>query len=188
MSLVELIRQHALAAAEAGNWQSVANALNALTTPVVDQQAWTYAKIGQQLGSDVQLAVSRFMAAGAKSGDVDLEMAHQLLLLGDGEKTGLRLDETSRQSKLQTLIDSIPDAQVKAILTAVRSLGRRDVAVLTTPVTAAECMAAWDVNVRAQRNTNLKTRFDGILNQLGTAEHASGIAALRSMANELEAV
>jgi len=187
MSLLSLINSNALAIAQAGHWQSVADTLNSLTKPVIDSQAWTYAKIGQVLGADIQLAASRFMATYAKAGDVDLEMAHQLLLLGDGEKTGLRLDDEARQTKLQGMIDTIPDAQVKAVLLAVKALGRRIIPLLDVPVTATECQSAWDTEQRTQRNGNLKARFDSILNQLETSEHAEGIAALRAMANELEA-
>lgn len=185
MTLLNAINQHALSDAQAGNWDSVAIILNGLTREVVDSQAWTYAKIGQALGVEAQYGAFQFMAEAAKVDNV-LAGAHQLLLLGDGDKVGLRLDDDYRQAQLASLISITADPQTVAVLTAVKSLGRRSVPLLDAPVTATECQTAWDAEVRAQRNGNLRSRFDSILNQIGTSEHADGIAALRAMADELE--
>lgn len=185
MSLLAHINSYALSLAQSGEWTKVAETLNARTRTVTDPQAWTYAKIGQAISVEVQYGAFAFMAEAAKTDSV-LAGAHQLLLLGDGEKVGLRLDDDYRQAQLASLIQTSTNPQTVAVLTAVKSLGRRSVPLLDAPVTSSECQAAWDAEVRIQRNGTLKPRFDAILNQLGTSEHAEGIAALRAMANELE--
>lgn len=142
MALIALIKQYALQLAEAGNWQGVADALNQQTVTARDSQAWTYSKIGQKLGAEIQFASAIFMATAADSSK-EMEMSHQLLLLGDGEKTGLRLDDDFRQSRLQSIIDSQQDQEVKAVLTAIRSLGVYQSPVLPVPTNAIACEAAW---------------------------------------------
>jgi len=51
-----------------------------------------------------------------------------------------------------------------------------------------EAQEAIDAEAIAARNQNWRTRFDAILNQIGTVEQADGVAALRMMADEMEAV
>ncbi len=142
MSLVSLINQHALSAAQAGDWSAVADTLNALTREVRDPQPWNYAKIGEAISPEVQFAAAAYMAAAAKVSD-EMAMSHQLLLLGDGEKTGFRLDDDHRQGRMQAIIDAESDPQAKAVLTAIKSLGRRTAAVLPVPTNALACEAAW---------------------------------------------
>jgi len=112
MSLISLINQHAISAAQAGDWSAVASALNALTHEVRDPQPWTYAKIGGAISPEVQFAAAAYMAAAAKVSD-EMAMSHQLLLLGDGEKTGFRLDDDNRQGRMQAIIDAESDPQAK---------------------------------------------------------------------------
>ena len=62
-------------------------------------------------------------------------------------------------------------------------------------VTEEQCEQAWQAHLDAQalaaiqtRNDNWQTRFNDALNQIGTAEQAAGVAALRTIADEMEAV
>ena len=62
-------------------------------------------------------------------------------------------------------------------------------------VTEQQCQQAWQAEVDAQalaaiqtRNDDWQTRFNDARNQIGTAEQAAGVAALRTIADEMEAV
>lgn len=62
-------------------------------------------------------------------------------------------------------------------------------------VTEQQCQQAWQAEVDAQalaaiqtRNDDWQTRFNDARNQIGTAEQAAGVAAVRAIADEMEAV
>ena len=54
-------------------------------------------------------------------------------------------------------------------------------------VTAEECQAAWNEDVRETQRSGWRQRFDAALNTFGTSEQADGVAALRAIADEMEA-
>ncbi len=180
--MIELIQQHALAAAQAGNWAQVASALNALTTTVSDSQPWTYGKIGERLGVPAQMAAADFLRPLAVSNG-RLQDAHQLLLLGDGTRTGLRLDLEDRQQELAALSAAFPAAAT--LLNSIAALGRSSRALLQTPVTAEQCQSAWDAYMQAQKGCTAnrqrfssRQRTDSTLRLAGSAgtEVGSGLA------------
>lgn len=62
-------------------------------------------------------------------------------------------------------------------------------------VTAAECQQAWKaehdrlrIETDRVRNDNWQQRFNDAINQIGTSEQAAGVAAVRAIAAEMEAV
>lgn len=197
MSLITLIQTHAAAALavaaqsdQPADWSAVAAALNGATTEVTDSRPWIYATIGDRLGPEAQAAAVAYIRAGAVS-DADLADAHQLLLVGDGKGAGLRLDLPDRQAKLTAMIAAAPTPEAAVLLTAIKNLGRSDVRYVDSAglgtVTADQCREAWRLQERQQLLQELQQQFDSVKNQIGTAEQPLAVAALRAMANELEA-
>ncbi|MCA9065182.1 MAG: hypothetical protein KDA96_19070 [Planctomycetaceae bacterium] len=127
-STVNAIRSDgvALAAATAEDWSAVRARLETPEVEVTDPRPWTYSTIGTVLGAEAQIAARRLMQSLAAA-TADLADAHQLLLVGDGKTTGLRLDLQDRQDQLDELIAAHPENA--ALLTAVKRLGRRTMSI-----------------------------------------------------------
>lgn len=187
-NLVNLINQHALSAAQAEDWQSVADTLNALTTEVRDNTLRTARWLMLQLtdvvrtenGIPITEADIVFGTLQSPSLPPRVKAAYDSLCNG-----GIDLSEDQVQQMIPLLAQAAnwPNGLAEKIMLA----GRRNVSVFSEQLTAADCQSAWNAEVRTQRNATLRSRFDSILNQLGTSEHAEGIATLRAMADELEA-
>lgn len=114
------------------------------TSNVSNSKSWTYAAIGEALGADALIAARRLMQSLAAT-NADLHDAHNLLLLGDGKSTGLRLDLADRQSQIADLITAYPDHA--ELLTAVKQLGVKPVSVAdqfgVTDTSEAAIAADW---------------------------------------------
>lgn len=192
--MIELIRQHASAAAEAGDWEEVAAILNALTVEVSDAQPWTYGKIGERLGTQAQLAAADFLRPLA-AGNGRLQDAHQLLLLGDGVRTGLRLDLEDRQQELSELQVAFPAAA--PLLSAIAQLGRTVRSLVPEVVTAVQCESVWTTDAAAQARSDFlrdvynaawNTHLAPVLDSNDPLTRESVAAALEAMAAQVRGV
>ena len=183
--LSELIQQHALAAANAGNWAAVAQTLNAPTAVVWDSTPVTYARLSHDLGDAVRQMVAatlRTIAASANPLAGEVADAHTVLL---NEEVGLRIDNDTRQATIDTLAAAgqWPDA----VRDAIKSRGKRLASLADSAVTADECREAWEAAAAQQQRDKLRQRIDAALNQIGTDEQPLAVASLRTIATELEA-
>ena len=184
-NLINLINQHALSAAQANDWQAVADTLNALTTEVRDNTLrtarWLMLQLTDVVNPQTGMTESDVVLGTLQQSTIPRVKAAYDSLVNDG--IDLSDDQVQAMIPLLAQAANWPAGLAEKILLA----GRRSVAVLSPTTTPQECQSAWDAEVRTQRNATLRSRFDAILNQLGTSEHAEGIAALRAMADELEA-
>jgi hypothetical protein len=140
-----------------------------------------------------------------------LNMQDAILAAGtDAQKNGIRLWfshvtnvsnnvwDTTQESfarpfrEMVQAFANVPTMPTQADFDAVLALGGgwRYESLTAEQVTAA--IAAEQERIAqdaiAVRNQDWRTRFDAILNQIGTVEQADGAAALRAMADEMEAV
>lgn len=170
MSILQAINAHALAAAQSSDWEAVAATLRTLTETAPSRRCSSAETVSalQQAGLN-PTAVLATLEADANGRFLLTMLASQGVIWN--------------HPLTVPYIQGVLSAQVVSIL---RNLSA-PVTALYPSVTAAECQSAWDAEVRTQRNATLRSRFDAILNQLDTSEHAESIAALRAMANELEA-
>lgn len=131
-SLSNLISIHATELAANGDWQAVADVLNALTQIVTDETHWTLGLIQAhpQLGIDVARGIA---GAVKKAAESDPLMEGVLLALST---TGIQLHTPERQ----TIIDQIGAGLPAEAIAGIKSLGIRTVPVVET--TAEECQAA----------------------------------------------
>lgn len=184
MSLVSLINQHALSAAQAGNWQSVADTLNALTTEVRDNTLrtarWLMLQLTDVVNPQTGMTESDVVLGTLQQSSIPRVKAAYDSLVSDG--IDLSDDQVQQMIPVLAAAASWPAGLADKILQA----GRQNVPVLSPSTTPEDCQSVWESEIRTQRNGNLKSRFDSILNQIGTSEHSEGIAALRAMADELE--
>lgn len=183
-NLINLINQHTLAAAQAGNWQAVADTLNALTTEVRDNTLrtgrWLMIQLPNVVNQQTGMTESDIVLGTLQQSTIPrVKAAYDSLVNG-----GIDLSEDQVQQMIPVLAQAAnwPAGLADKILQA----GRKNVPVLSPATTPQDCQSAWESEIRTQRNGNLKSRFDSILNQIGTSEHVDGIAALRAMADELE--
>ena len=186
MSLLSLINQHALSAAQSGDWATVASTLNALSTEVRVTELRTARWLMLQLTDVVRtengipLTEADIVLGTLQSAAIPrVKAAYDSLCNG-----GLDLSEDQVQQMIPVLAaaGSWPSGLAEKVMQA----GKRPVRLLDADTTALACEAAWKTEQRRLRDVDLKTRFDAILNQLGSVENAAGIQALRDMANEFE--
>jgi len=138
-SLVSLINTHALSAAQAGEWQTVADTLNSLSDVVRDSTPITYARIRELFGEPVRQMIAAAVRAVAKSDSPlagEMEDCHSVLL---NEQIGFRLDLDERQEILRQLGSSA--GWSSELVNSIASLGVRTIKVVQT--TAEECKAVW---------------------------------------------
>ena len=140
--LSNLIRQHALLAAQAGNWLSVASTLNDLTRTITDHTHWSFGLMMSQGQLPEQLVVG--VAAAVKT-DAQINPLMESAFIAFST-TGLQLHTPERQA----MIDAIGAGLPAEAVAAVKSLGVRVVPFLKSPVTAEQCHAAWDADVAQQ--------------------------------------
>ncbi len=169
--LINLIRQHALVDAEAGNWSEVAKTLNALTTAVIDTTHWSFGLMMSQgqLPSDLVTGIATAVKTAAAANPL-MESAFIAF-----STTGLQLHTDERQAMIEAIGVGLPSEAVAAV----KSLGRRTAATITT--TAAACQAEW---VRSAMNTELNERLQPAI---ASGDCATIVAALRASADTLEA-
>ncbi len=173
--LIDEIKTHALAAAQAGNWQSVVDTLRA--TAVTAEPRLCY-------------AVESGTAVAQAGGD---PTALLTVLLADPNGMMLFQKLSSSAGVMWSHPATIP--YLEALVTAgAMSVAVKDSLIdLSAPVThphadvtAGQCSEAWAVDQLQAQRLSVRTRLDTILNQIGTSEQSGGIADLRAIADELE--
>lgn len=171
----------ALAAAQAGDWAACAVAMQSVSitaTPSECGAAETAAAIAAAHGGGHD-AVRRSMLA-ALEGDHDGKVV-LAKLASDGVAWAHDLT--------RPLIESLVAGQVcsRAVADALYQLSA-PVSYPHASVTAEQCQQVWTLHTTQQRNDNWQERFNNAMNQIGTAEQAVGVAAVRLIANEMEAI
>ena len=189
MTLANLITNHAAEAAAASDWSAVAELLNAPSITVRDSTPLTYARIRREFGDNVRAKVAGTLRAIAASENPlvgEIADAHSVML---NERVGLDVSSDDRQA----IIDQIAvvggwsaeeSAQIKSLGVRMQSLAEQDG---LDSVSAEQCETVWNEMQRADLLQSLQQQFDAIKNQIGTSEQPDAVAALRAMADELEA-
>lgn len=166
----------ALAAATAGDWSACAAAMQAVSVTAEPRLCFS---------------VETSMAIIAVGGD-----PNEIMSVMDKDATGKLL-----LTKLATVgvmwSHPLTVAYLDAAVAA-NGLGKasRDAAVnLSAPtsrpflgITADQCREVWNAGIAFNLRRQLRIRLDAVLNQVGTSEQEFGIADLRAIADELEAV
>jgi hypothetical protein len=179
MTLIDLIKTHALAAAQAGDWAAVAATLNAQTVEVRNAKSWTMADLITLLGAESAAVIGGTIQAAGVTNPI---FAGAWLALNI---TGLQLHTDERQQMIAGLADAAGwPSELKA---AALAAGLTYTSLAGDIATAEQCQAVWDADALATKRQDWRTRFDAAMNTLGTSEQAAGIADLRTIADELEA-
>jgi len=171
--LANLINQHALEDATAGNWDAVAATLNALRSEVVDQTHWSFGLMMSQGQLPQELVVG--IAAAVKSAAAVNPLMESTFIAFS--TTGVQLHTAERQSMIESIGAGLPSEAVAAV----KALGVRSVPVVTT--NAKQCQSAYEFNVLSQQWSTLQNE---IINP-AVGNRTNLIAALRSAASTLEA-
>lgn len=159
MSLIELIREHALSAAQAGNWPAVADTLNALTTEVrvteLRTARWLMLQLTEPAGTvnGVPLTEADVVLGTLQAATIPrVKAAYDSLCNG-----GLDLSEDQVQEMLPLLAQA--GNWPAGLAAKVMQAGRRNVAVLETPVTSTDCQKAWEAAVSTQQLAAIRARI-----------------------------
>jgi hypothetical protein len=135
--LIDLIKTHALTEAQAGDWEAVAEILNATTVEIRNPKSWTFADLIGLVGAEgATLVGGTIQAAGASNPIFDSAWIALSV-------TGLQLHNDERQQMIDGLAsagnwpDQLRDT-VKAAGVSYTSL---------SDATAEECQAAWNRDV-----------------------------------------
>ena len=104
---------------------------------------------------------------------------------------GLSLSTAERQGVIDTL--AVAGTWPDAVRDAIKALGgeyrtRWQIEGYESEPTIESVQAEIDAEAMATAKSDWRTRFDAILNQIGTVEQADGVTALRGLADEMEAV
>jgi hypothetical protein len=138
--LINLIKTHALADAQAGNWAAVAATLNAQTVEVRNPKSWTMADLITLLGPESAAVVGGTIQAAGIANPI---FAGAWLALNI---TGLQLHTDERQVMIAGLADAAGwPAGLKA---AALAAGLTYTSLAGSVVTAAECQAAWTLDLK----------------------------------------
>jgi len=134
--LADLIREHALADAQAGNWSGVAATLNAPAVEVRNPKSWTMADLITLLGAESAAVVGGTIQAAGATNPI---FAGAWLALNI---TGLQLHTDERQAMISGLADAAgwPNELKAAALAA----GLTYTAL--SDATAEECQRAWIID------------------------------------------
>jgi hypothetical protein len=136
--LIDLIKTHALAAAQAGNWSAVAATLNAQTVEVRNPKSWTMADLITLLGAESAAVIGGTIQAAGSTNPI---FAGAWLALNI---TGLQLHTDERQAMISGLADAAGwPVQLKA---AALAAGLTYTSLAGSVVTAAQCQSAWAVD------------------------------------------
>lgn len=136
--LANLINQHALADAQAGDWSAVAETLNAPTIEVRNPKSWTMADLITLLGAESAAIVGGTIQAAGATNPI---FAGAWLALNI---TGLQLHTDERQAMIAGLADAVGwPGEVKA---AALAAGLTYTSLSGSTVTADECRKAWIVS------------------------------------------
>jgi hypothetical protein len=136
--LIDLIKTHALAAAQTGNWSAVAATLNAQTVEVRNPKSWTMADLITLLGAESAAVIGGTIQAAGVSNPI-FDGAWLALNI-----TGLQLHTDERQVMIAGLADAAGwPAELK---TAALSAGLTYTSLAGNAVTAEECEQSWSVD------------------------------------------
>ena len=136
--LVDLIKTHALADAQAGNWSAVAATLNAQTVEVRNPKSWTMADLISLLGAESAAVIGGTIQAAGVSNPI---FAGAWLALNI---TGLQLHTDERQQMIAGLADAAGwPAELKS---AALAAGLTYTSL--SDATAVECEAAWALDLK----------------------------------------
>lgn len=139
--LINLIREHCLVDAQAGNWAAVAATLNARTVEVRNPKSWTMADlIGLVQPEGAALVGGTIKAAGASNPIFD---GAWIAL----NVTGLQLHTDERQQMIDALAlaGNWPDQ----LRDTVKAAGLTYTSLAGTAVTAEQCQAAWLLQLKS---------------------------------------
>lgn len=170
--LINLIRKHALAAAESGDFAAVATTLNALTTTVTDTTHWSFGLMMSQ-GELPEELVTGIAAAVKVASQANPLMESAFIAFST---TGLQLHTQERQAMIDVIGAGLPPEAVAAV----KALGVRSAATIVT--TAEACEAAW---IQAICGT---LQNESIQPAIATGDRSVIAAALRSAAEAVEAI
>jgi len=162
--LIDLIKTHALASAQAGNWSAVAATLNAQTVEVRNSKSWTMADLITLLGAESAAVIGGTIQAAGSTNPI---FAGAWLALNI---TGLQLHTDERQLMIAGLADAAGwPAELKA---AALAAGLTYTSLAGSVVTAAECQAAWAVD---SLNAEWVTFLNETINPLLAAGDRAGV-------------
>ena len=134
--LIDLIKTHALASAQAGNWSAVAATLNAQTVEVRNSKSWTMADLITLLGAESAAVVGGTIQAAGVTNPI---FAGAWIALNI---TGLQLHTDERQAMISGLAD---DAGWHAELKAAALAAGLTYASLSD-ATVEDCQRAWIID------------------------------------------
>lgn len=136
--LIDLIKTHALAAAQAGNWTAVAATLNAQTVEVRNPKSWTMADLITLLGAESAAVVGGTIQAAGSTNPI---FAGAWLALNI---TGLQLHTDERQVMIEGLADAAgwPVGLKAAALAA----GLTHTSLAGSTVTAEQCESTYETD------------------------------------------
>ncbi len=142
--LIDLIKTHALASAQAGNWSAVAAILNAETVEVRNPKSWTMADLITLLGAESAAVVGGTIQAAGVTNPI---FAGAWLALNI---TGLQLHTDERQVMIAGLADAAGwPAELK---TAALAAGLTYASL--SDATVDDCQKAWTIS-ETRRTVNL---------------------------------
>jgi len=150
--LANLIREHALADAQAGKWDAVAVTLNALRSEIVDQTHWSFGLMMSQGQLTQELVVG--IAAAVKTAAVVNPLMESAFIAFS--TTGLQLHTSDRQSMIESIGAGLPSEAVAAV----KALGVRSAPVIVT--TADDCKKAWTVSETRRTANQLSAKATAV--------------------------
>jgi hypothetical protein len=196
MSLVSLINQHALSAAQAGDWDAVASTLNALTQEVrvteLRSARWLMKQLKDPVSvvGGVTLTEADIVLGTLQATTIPRVKAAYDSLVGDG----LDLSDEQIQSEIPSL--AAAGNWPTGLATKVMQAGRSTEPLLPSPVTAAECSAAWLVGADCLLSINrtggqlkicMNVYRDGQQVRLAVINEGEGSDADKALTNTIEA-
>ena len=166
MTLIDLIKTHALTAAQAGDWAAVAATLNAQTVEVRNDKSWTMADLITLLGAESAAVIGGTIQAAGVANPI---FAGAWLALNI---TGLQLHTDERQQMITGLADAAgwPSGLKSAALAA----GLTHTSLSGSVVTAAECQSAWAID---SLQSEWVTWLNEVINPLLAAGDIAGVNA-----------
>ena len=164
--LIDIIKTHALASAQAGNWSAVAAILNAETVEVRNPKSWTMADLITLLGAESAAVIGGTIQAAGVTNPI---FAGAWLALNI---TGLQLHTDERQAMIAGLADAAGwPIELKA---AALSAGLTYTSLAGLVVTAAECQAAFETD---RLQSSWVTWLNETINPLISAGDTVGVNA-----------
>jgi hypothetical protein len=140
MMLIDLIKTHALADAQAANWTAVAATLNAQTVEVRNPKSWTMADLITLLGAESAAVVGGTIQDAGVTNPI---FAGAWLALNI---TGLQLHTDERQAMITALAEGAGwPSELKA---AALAAGLTYTSLAGEAVTAEECESAWALDLK----------------------------------------